>query len=70
MEIKLTVKEINEKEAILKFEDGVVLSWPTTRLPKESKTGEILTFIIRDGGSDKEPEQLAKDLLNEILNIE
>jgi hypothetical protein len=70
MEIKLSVKELNDKEAILKFEDGQIVSWPTTRLPKEIKPGEILTFVIRDGGSDKEPEQLAKDLLNEILNIE
>jgi hypothetical protein len=70
MNVKLTVREITENEAVLKFEDGQVLSWPLGRLPKNSKPGDVLMFKIYDDGSEKEPEQLAKDLLNEILNTD
>ena len=55
---------------IIKLEDGKTLSWPLDHLPKNPKVGDVLTFKIYDDGSEKEPEQLAKDLLNEILNID
>ncbi len=70
MNIKVTIKEINEQHATLKLEDDKVILWPISHLPKEIKIDDILTFSINDNGKIQEPEQLAKDLLNEILNIE
>lgn len=70
MNLKTTVKQINDTEAVLKFEDGDVISWPLNKLPKEIKDGDLLTFSISDNGGEADPEKLAKDLLNEILNIE
>ena len=69
MDVKLTVKEIASDNAVLKLENGHDIKWPISYLPKEIKVGDVLTFLINDQGSKKEPEQLAKDLLNEILNI-
>lgn len=70
MEIKLTVETLEQDFAKLKTEDGNLINWPTNKLPKEIKLGEILTFSITDAGSKNEPEKLAKELLNEILNLE
>lgn len=70
MDLKVIIKGVNQKETELKFEDGSVSAWPTNKLPKESKPGDHLIISIRDTGSSKEPEQLAKDLLNEILNTD
>jgi ribosomal protein S4E len=70
MNIKVIIKEIKEETTVLKFEDGNNISWPTNKLPKEIKVGDALNIAINDNGKTAEPEQLAKDLLNEILNIE
>jgi hypothetical protein len=70
MDLKVIIRSLDQSQAELKFEDGSVFAWPSVKLPKESKTGDHLTISIRDAGSDKEPEQLAKDLLNEILNTD
>lgn len=70
MHLKVTIKEISDSHAILKFEDGGTISWPINKLPKEIKVQDILNIRINDDGNAQEPEQLAKDLLNEILNIE
>ena len=69
MNVKLTIKELGDESSLLKLENGQTVKWPTNYLPKESKVGDIMTFAINDNGAKKEPEQLAKDLLNEILNI-
>lgn len=70
MELKVTIKELSGNEAVLKFEDGQSVTWPVSKLPKDSKIEDVLTISMNDNGSEKEPEQLAKDLLNEILNTD
>ncbi len=69
MNIKLTVKEVVGEFLVLKLENDQTVKWPSSYLPREVKIGDVLTFAINDDGAKKEPEQLAKDLLNEILNI-
>lgn len=70
MHLKVTIKEISDTAATLRFEDGETVLWPVSKLPKEIKVQDILNIRINDDGNAQEPEQLAKDLLNEILNIE
>lgn len=70
MDIKVTIETVDSRIASLKTEDGQFLSWPINKLPKDAKPGQIFTFSITDNGTKAEPEQLAKDLLNELLNIE
>ncbi|MEI8360534.1 MAG: hypothetical protein WCG01_00125 [bacterium] len=70
MDIKITVEKINNDFTSLKTEDGLLINWPTNRLPKSIQLGQFLVFNITDHGQKAEPEKLAKELLNEILNIE
>lgn len=70
MNLKVTIKEISGMQAVLKFEDGETIIWPTDKLPKEIKIDDVLSLSVNDNGKTAEPEQLAKDLLNEILNVE
>ena len=69
MNIKLTIDRFEENKAILKTENGVSIIWPKNRLPENSHEGMILVFnITNDIKSEKNKKQLAKDILNEILN--
>jgi hypothetical protein len=70
MEIKATIESFDDKLAQLRTEDGQSITWPANMLPKDIKAGQVLEISINDGGNRQEPEQLAKDLLNEILNTD
>ena len=70
MDIKVTVETVDSRIASLKTEDGQFLTWPINKLPKDTKPGRVFVFSITDSGVKSDPEQIAKDLLNEILNIE
>ena len=72
MEIKLRIVSIENNQAVLKLvgEDAEIV-WPINSLPKGISEGDYLNFLI--SASDFEDAlriQKAKDILNEILNVE
>ncbi len=71
MEIKLSLDRFEDDRAILKTEEGHYISWPTSLLPKDVKEGEAVSFSVH---TDKEKttknKEVAKSILNEILNTE
>ena len=67
MVIELKIDKLEEDKAILKSEDNDVVIWPRGKLPKDIKEGTLLAFAINSGEEGKE---MAKDILNEILDVE
>ncbi len=69
MLIKLTIDRFEGDKAVLKTEENETIVWLKNKLPQGSREGAKLLFLITD---DKEEEkfgkQLAKDILNEILD--
>ncbi len=71
MKIEFTIDRFEGEKAILKNEDNETIVWPKNKLPKDVKEGSILAFMIADKAEDKNnKEDLAKDILNEILDVE
>ncbi len=70
MKIKITVEEIKEENAVLQISGQNSINWPTNKLPAKTKKGDILTFFIYNKNMVNTDEQLAKDILNEILTID
>ena len=71
MKLEFTIDRFEGEKAILKNEDNETIVWPKNKLPKDVKEGSILAFMIADKAEDKNnKEDLAKDILNEILDVE
>ena len=71
MKYILTIDRFEEDKAILKTEDNDTIIWPKNKLPNNAKEGEILTFTIaNDIEAKKDKKELAKNILNEILDTE
>jgi len=71
MKLKLTIDRFEEDKAVLKTDDGFSIIWPKNKLPEDSHEGMVLIFNITDDAeTEKNNKQLAKDILNEILNTE
>lgn len=69
MRINLTIDRLEGDKAVLKSEDGQTIIWPKDKLPLEAKEKNVLTFTVdSDKKSEEEKKNLAKDILNEILN--
>lgn len=58
-------------DAVLKINDnGKEVLWPKSNLPVGINEGDYLNFLISESDSDSSKrKQLAKDILNEILNV-
>lgn len=66
MEYALTIVERGKKEgAILRDEEGNLVSWPDDKIPSNLRSGDKVFFYISPHRS-----QTAKDILNEILDAE
>lgn len=66
MLLELTIDRIEGDKAVLLTRDKETVVWPLSKLPGEKREGEELYFKIVDSkGDDKD---LAKDILNEILD--
>lgn len=74
MEIKLKVISIKDEQAILSFvnnDEKIEIVWPISSLPVGVSEGDYLNFLISSSEPDEAlRNQKAKDILNEILNIE
>lgn len=72
MEIKLKFINIKNGQAVLKMVDSdYEVLWPQDKLPEGVSEGESLSFLISQSNiEDSLRKQKAKDILNEILNVE
>lgn len=71
MKIKLTVDRYEGEKVVLKTEDNQTVVWPKNKLPEEINEGAVLIFEINHSSvAEKENKELAKEILNEILNLE
>ena len=69
MNVKLTIDRFENDKAVLKTEDRFTIIWPKDKLPENIHEGMILVFnIINDAKAEKDKKELAKDILNEILD--
>jgi hypothetical protein len=70
MKLQLTVASLEGGVATLKLPDGGTISWPLANLPAGLKVSSKLNFIISENGAVIGDPELAKALLNEIINTE
>jgi len=69
MLIKLTIDRFEEDKAVLKTEENETIIWPKNKLPKNLNEGAKLLFLITNNKEEEKlGKQLAKDILNEILD--
>ena len=69
-EVKAVIDRFENDLAVIKI-DGAEVLWPKDELPKSFHEGEAIVFqILADHEADKDREQRAKDLLNELLRNE
>ena len=71
MEVKATIELVLDELVKLRAEDGQLLSLPRTLLPLEIKIGQTIYLQI----GEQPPQHInhqnqAKDILNEILDLE
>lgn len=69
MKFELSVERIEENHAILKTEDKQSFTWPKNKLPNNIAEGMKLVCQI-DSANKEEKSDIAKDILNEILDTE
>ncbi len=71
MKLKLTIDRLEDKQAVLKTEDNQTINWPIDKLPVEAHEGSTIIFnILTDQESEKDKREQAKDMLNEILDVD
>lgn len=72
--IKGIIDRIEGQKAILSLDDGQKLNWPIEKLPPDCVEGSIVILNLNtgenSGNEDDEKNLMAKNILNEILNIE
>ena len=69
--ILATIDRIEKEKAILKLDDGQSLDWSVVNLPVDVAEGSRVKLILSsDKTEEKEREELAKTVLNEILKTE
>jgi len=69
MLFKITVDRFEGEQAVLKTENNTTINWPKNKLPADCREGSSLLFAISNNPQEnKDSKQLAKDILNEILN--
>jgi len=71
MIIKLVIDRFEGDKAVLKAKDNGTIVWPKDKLPRDAKEGSSLLFAISgDPNKDKSSRDLAREILNDILNPE
>lgn len=69
MKVNLTIDRLEGDKIILIDTNGNTIVWPRTKMPEEYREGTSLVFDISADGEKKVSEEAAKDILNEILDI-
>lgn len=71
MVIELKIDRFEEEKAVLKTDENDTIIWPKSKLPRDIKEGSLLAFSIKsDSEGTNENSQIAKDILNELLDVE
>ncbi len=71
MNIKLTIDRFEEDKVVLKTDDNQTIIWPKNKLPAEAREGAVIAFnIITDAKEEKNKQEQAKEILNEILSVD
>jgi hypothetical protein len=71
MKTNLTIKKFENAWAVLADDDGLLISWPKNKLPENAKENDVLVFSLNTPlAAAENNENLAKDILNEILNTD
>ena len=71
MVIELKIDRFENDKAILLSDDNDTIIWPRGKLPKDAKEGSLIAFSLNDDQTKaKESKELAKDILNEILDVD
>jgi len=66
---KVTIDRFEGDKAILKTKENQSIIWPKDKLPKNAKESSVLRITISsDLDLESTDKELAKDILNEILN--
>jgi len=66
-ELKTVIDRFEGKEAVLAYGKEFIL-WPKDKLPTNSKEGDAIVLIAkRDMDATKDREDLARTVLNELL---
>ena len=69
MNISLVIDRFENGKAILKTNGNDTIVWPKNKLPENLQEGSVLNFkIINNKTKEVDQKNLAKDILNEILN--
>jgi len=69
MQIKVTIDRFENGSVVLKTDDKQTIVWPKNKLPENIHEGSVLTIAVNsDIDSEKNNRDLAKDILNEILD--
>jgi len=70
MIIKIILDRFENDKAVLKTEDGENIIWPKNKLPENAQESQIFNFTIdNDEKTAKDKKGLAKNILNEILDV-
>lgn len=68
MRITCTIDRLEGSIAVLKTDKGEEVLWPQKNLPENIHEGSVVKFhITGDDEEEKEKKELAKEILNEIL---
>ncbi len=69
MLIKATIDRLEDEKAVLKTSKGESIIWPKNSLPQSIQEGTVLRIALTtDKQSETADQELAKDILNEILH--
>ncbi|MDX9893711.1 MAG: hypothetical protein RB292_04885 [Patescibacteria group bacterium] len=60
-----------QKDALIILANGEEVSWPINNLPPEIEAGSEIKLILSTAETEEfQRQQLAKSILNEVLNID
>ena len=69
--IKGVLDRFEGRQAVIKTEDDTEILWPIKKLPEDITAGNSLRISISANLDEtSEKEELAKNMLNEILNVD
>jgi hypothetical protein len=69
MLIKATIDRFENGRAVLRTTDRQSIIWPKDKLPANIHEGSVLRIAVSsDQAAESADKELAKDILNEILN--
>jgi hypothetical protein len=69
MLVELKVAKFENDKVILRTEDNDTVVWPRRQLPPDIKEGALVAFTINDQTAKPDNKELAKDILNELLDV-